>query len=388
MNAAIVVAAGRGSRMGGPIPKQYRELDGIPVIRHTLVAFLRHPQINFLQVVIHPNDRELYAKATEGLDLPPPVIGGATRQESVRFGLESIAGLEPRKVVIHDGVRPFIEQETISAVLAALDTSPAVITGVPVSDTLKRCPQGIVHTTVDRTDVWRAQTPQGFVFERILAAHQKQHLRNPNSSDLTDDSLVAENDDMQVSVVYGSEDNIKITTERDLERAEEIIRRGHLENHIGFGFDFHRWGVGDHLFICGIPVPHAMGIEREFNADMALNAVTDALIGTVGGPAVQGRFQSHLPRWRGMTSDVFVRQAVSLVAMKGGRIVHVDVTILTAKPDIEPYQKEMVQRLATLLDLPPTRVSVKQVASEEAGFSDRADGISAHCLATVQYPSV
>ena len=388
MNAAIIVGAGRGERMGGPIPKQYRDLDGIPVIRHTLVAFLRHPEIGHVQAVIHPNDRDLYARATEGLDLPPPVIGGATRQESVRFGLESIAGLAPQKVLIHDAVRPFVEQETISAVIAALDGAPAVVAGVPVVDTLKRCRDGAIASTVDRTGIWRAQTPQGFRFERILAAHQKLHRANPNVSDMTDDSLVAESDGATVAMTLGSEDNLKITTERDLERAEVILARGRRENRVGFGFDFHRWSEGDSLFICGIPVPHTMGIGRDYNADIPLNAVTDALVGTVGGPATEGRFQPHLPRWRGMTSDVFVRNAVSLVAMKGGRIVHVDVTLLGSQPQITPYHATMVQRLATLLDLVPERISIKQAAAAEAGFSDRTDGIGAQCLATVQYPAV
>jgi len=387
MNAAIIVAAGRGHRMGGPIPKQYRDLDGQPVIRHTLLAFLRHPEIDRVQAVIHPNDRELFARATAGLELAEPVIGGATRQESVRFGLESIAALGPHKVIIHDGVRPFIEQDTISAVLTELDTVPAVITGVPVPDTLKRCPGGKVSATVDRAHVWRAQTPQGFLFDRILQAHQKLHLRNPNSSDLTDDSLVAESDDMQVSVTYGSEDNIKITTERDLERAELILTRGRLETHIGSGFDTHSWSAGDHVFICGIPVPHRHGIARDYTADIPLNAVTEALIGTVGGPNVVGRFQSHLPRWNGITSDVFVRQAVSLVAMKGGRIIHVDITVLTSTPEIEPFQTAMLQRVATLLDTSQSRISIRQIGLSDPGFAGRADGIRAQCLATVQYPA-
>ncbi len=387
MNAAIIVAAGRGHRMGGPIPKQYRDLDNAPILRHTLVAFLRHPEIGHTQVVIHPNDRELYDRATNGLDMPPPIIGGATRQESVRFGLESIAGLKPHKVIIHDGVRPFVEQDAISTVLQALDTAPAVITGVPVVDTLKRAPGGLVSATVDRAEMWRAQTPQGFLFERILAAHRKLHLQDPNSAGLTDDSLVAETDAMQVAVALGSEDNIKITTEADLARAELILARGRQEVHTGFGFDSHRWGSGDTLFICGIPVPHSMGVGREYNADIALNAVTDALVGTVGGLEGGGRFQPHLPRWRGMTSDVLVRQAVSIVAMKGGRVVHVDVTLLSTAPDIEPYHGAMLHRMATLLDTQPSRVSIKQGASMESGFADRADGLSAQCLATVQYPS-
>ncbi len=387
MNAAIIVAAGRGHRMGGPIPKQYRELDGMPVLRHTLMAFLRHPEIGHTQVVIHPNDRELYDRATHGLEVAPPVMGGATRQESVRFGLESLAGLNPAKVIIHDGVRPFVEQASISTVLAALDHVPAVITGVPVVDTLKRAPGGLVSATVDRAEMWRAQTPQGFQFGRILAAHRKLHLGNPNGSDLTDDSLVAESDAMQVSVALGSEDNIKITTEGDLARAELILSRGRQEVHTGFGFDFHRWGSGDRLFLCGIPVPHTMGVGRDDTPDIALNAVTDALVGTVGGLEGQRRFAPHSPRWRGTTSDVLVREAASIVAMKGGRIVHVDVTVLSSLPDIGPQHGAMMERLATLLETQRSRVSIKQAGSGEAGFSDRTDGISVQCLATVQYPS-
>ncbi len=229
MNAALIVAAGRGHRMGGPIPKQYRDLDGTPILRHTLAAFLRHSEIGHIRVVIHADDRELYDRAVQGLNIPPPVMGGATRQQSVRLGLECIAELHPGKVIIHDGVRPFVDQASISTVLAALDHASAVITGLPVVDTLKRAPGGVVSATVDRADIWRAQTPQGFQFDRILAAHQK--LRN--SSDLTDDSSVAERDAMQVAVTLGSEDNIKITTERDLERAELILARGRYQFPLG-----------------------------------------------------------------------------------------------------------------------------------------------------------
>lgn len=225
MNAALIVGAGRGHRMGGPIPKQYRDLDGQPVLRRTLLAFLRHPGVGLVQAVIHADDRDLYAAATEGLDLPPPVIGGDTRQDSVRRGLESLEAAQPRKVLIHDAVRPFVAPETIDAVLAALDAAPAVIAGVKVTDTLKRCRDGVIVATVDRTDVWRAQTPQGFLFARILAAHRKLHERHPEGSDLTDDSLVAESDGAPVAITLGSEDNLKITTERDLERARVILAR-------------------------------------------------------------------------------------------------------------------------------------------------------------------
>ena len=227
MDAAIIVGAGRGHRMGGPIPKQYRDLAGMPVIRRTLLAFLRHPEIGCVQAVIHEDDRDLYAEAADGLDLPPPVIGGATRQASVRRGLESLADAPPRKVLIHDAVRPFVTPATISAVIAALDISAAAIAGVPVTDTLKRCRDGVIEATVDRANIWRAQTPQGFWFDRILAAHRTLHERSPNEFDLTDDSLVAESDGAQVAITLGSEDNLKITTEHDLERAHAILARNY-----------------------------------------------------------------------------------------------------------------------------------------------------------------
>lgn len=388
MTAAIVVGAGRGQRMGGPIPKQYRHLDGIPVIRHTLLAFLRHPQIDHVQSVIHPADLTLYREAASGLDLPEPVIGGSTRQESVRFGLESLADRRPEKVIIHDAVRPFVEQETISNVITALDASPAVITGLPVPDTLKRCRGGLVDATVDRTDVWRAQTPQGFHYEKILRAHEEVHYRDPTRADLTDDSLVIEAYGLKVSLIEGTDDNFKITTERDLVRAEQIISRGRIENHVGWGFDFEAYAPGDHLVICGIPVPHHCGVARQYNGDVPLNAVTDALLGTVGRSAGNTHFQPTRPGLRGATSDFFLRQTVSLVAMRGGRIVHVDLTVLAPAPDISQHADSMAQRLASLLGVEVGRISIKQAASFQNGLYGRGDGIGAQCLVTTQYPDL
>jgi 2-C-methyl-D-erythritol 4-phosphate cytidylyltransferase/2-C-methyl-D-erythritol 2,4-cyclodiphosphate synthase len=387
-NVALIVGAGRGRRMGGPIPKQYRLLDGIPILRHTTIAFLRHPEINTVQAVIHPSDRTLYAEATEGLDLPPPVIGGETRQESVRLGLEAVAGLHPAKVVIHDAVRPFVDAETISLVLQALDTAPAVIAALPVPDTLKRCKDGAIQATLDRTGVWRAQTPQGFQFDKILEAHRQVHRRDPTHPELTDDSLVAEKYGLAVSVVYGGDDNFKITTEQDLARAEQILQRGRLEWHTGWGFDVHPFGAGDHVMLCGIPVPHVQGIDREQNPDVPLNAVTDALLGTIGGVNAGSHFRPDMPTWRGVTSELFVRHAVSLVTMKGGRIIHVDVSIIADAPDIAPWRDRMVERLAALLSVPADRVSVKRSTSMGVGPIGRREGLAAQCLVTVQYPAL
>lgn len=223
MILALIVGAGRGHRLGGPIPKQYRLLAGMPVLRRTVLAFLHHPAIAAVQAVIHPDDRGLYAEATKGLDLPAPVMGGATRQESVHLGLEAVTGRHPGSVLIHDAVRPFIEPATIAAVVTTLESVPAVIAALPVADTLKRCNGDVITATLDRTNIWRAQTPQGFHFDAILAAHRAARTRDSAAPELTDDAQVAEQAGLPVRVVRGSEDNFKITTEADLERAERII---------------------------------------------------------------------------------------------------------------------------------------------------------------------
>ncbi len=215
------MAAGRGRRLGGPLPKQYRLLGGAPVLRHTILAFLNHPAIGVVRAVIHPDDAGLYAEAVRGLDLPPPVAGGATRQESVRLGLEALAETAPERVLIHDGVRPFADAAMIDAVVAALDQSPAAIAALPVTDALKRCEGGMVQATVERGGLFRAQTPQGFRFAALLAAHRAAAAGRP---ELTDDAQVAEQAGLTVAVVPGSEDNLKITTEHDLARAERLWR--------------------------------------------------------------------------------------------------------------------------------------------------------------------
>ena len=222
MNIGLIMAAGRGHRFGGPLPKQYRELAGMPILRHTILRLARHPGIDALQVLIHPDDQGLYDAATAGLGLRPALYGGAARQDLVRFGLEGIADLQPKNVLIHDGVRPFVAMETISAVLAALERGPAAIAGVKLADTLKRVTDGAITETVDRRNLWRAQTPQGFDYAAILAAHRRAATENAGS-ELTDDAMVAEQAGLTVEMVAGSEENFKITTETDLQRAAFLI---------------------------------------------------------------------------------------------------------------------------------------------------------------------
>jgi 2-C-methyl-D-erythritol 4-phosphate cytidylyltransferase len=220
MNIGLIMAAGRGHRFGGPLPKQYRDLAGMPILRHTILRLARHPGIDAIQVLIHPDDQGLYDAATAGLGLRPALYGGASRQDSVRFGLEGIADLQPKNVLIHDGVRPFVAMETITAVLAALERGPAAIAGVKLADTLKRVTDGVITETVDRQNLWRAQTPQGFDYAAILVAHR----RAVNAGiELTDDAMVAEQAGLAVEMVAGSEENFKITTETDLQRAAFLI---------------------------------------------------------------------------------------------------------------------------------------------------------------------
>ncbi len=221
MNIAIIVAAGRGYRLGGPLPKQYLPLAGQPILRHTIQALASHPRIGAVQVLIHPDDTALYTAATAGLNILPPLLGGAARQDSVRLGLEGIAALNPANVLIHDAVRPFITHATISAVLDALQRSPCALAGVPLADTLKRVENGRVTATVDRANLYRAQTPQGFGYAAILAAHrQVQGL----GIEFTDDCMIAEHLGMPVEMVPGSEDNFKITTAQDLQRAGIFLK--------------------------------------------------------------------------------------------------------------------------------------------------------------------
>ena len=233
MNLGLIVAAGIGQRFGGDIPKQYRDLGGAPILRRTAAALLQHPKIDAVQVLIHPSHQQLYAAAVAGLDLLPPLAGGNSRQESVRMGLEGVSGLKPEKVLIHDAVRPFVEQATLTAVLDALDRAPAAIAAIPVHDTLKRGVENKVVGTVDRAGLWRAQTPQGFRFEKLLAAYRRACLESPLGADLTDDAMIAERYGIEIELAPGAEDNFKITTEADLLRAEVILQRGYRDTHTG-----------------------------------------------------------------------------------------------------------------------------------------------------------
>lgn len=377
---ALVVAAGRGRRFGGDMPKQYLELAGRPVLRHTLAAYAANPQIDAVRAVIHPDDRDLYDQSACGLVLLEPVNGGDTRQDSVLLGLESLAELKPDIVLIHDGARPFIDAGTIGRVIAELDNSPGAIAAIPVADTLKRGADGLVADTVDRSALWRAQTPQGFRFDAIVGAH-----RAAKGKELTDDASVAEQAGLEVALVLGSEDNFKITTAADLDRARRAFQ-GPGDFVTGTGFDVHRFAPGTGVWLCGIQVPHDLTLEGHSDADVALHALTDAVLGAIAAGDIGHHFPPTDPQWKGAASHRFLAHAAGLVAALGGRIANVDVTIICERPKVGPHRAAMQAKVAEILGMRQERVSVKATTTEGLGFTGRREGIAAQATATVWLP--
>jgi 2-C-methyl-D-erythritol 4-phosphate cytidylyltransferase/2-C-methyl-D-erythritol 2,4-cyclodiphosphate synthase len=379
-----VVASGRGERFGSERPKQYHDLAGRPLLRHCLARLCTHPGIDRVRTVIHPADAALYAAAAAGLDVLDPVPGGATRQESVRLGLESLATEPPTWVLIHDGVRPFLSTALVDRVIAALATHAAALPALPVSDTLKRAADGIVAGTVERSGLYRAQTPQGFYYPGILAAH-----RRFAGAALTDDAALAEAAGIAVALVAGDEDNMKITEPADLVRAERRLAAARSPR-TGLGFDVHRLAPGDGVILLGVRVPCPLRLIGHSDADVGLHALTDALLGALSAGDIGSHFPPSDARWAGADSAIFLGHARDLIAAAGGTIEHVDVTLVCEQPRIGPHRAAMTARLAELLALPGERVSVKATTSEGLGFTGRGEGIAAQAVATVtlKEPSV
>jgi 2-C-methyl-D-erythritol 4-phosphate cytidylyltransferase/2-C-methyl-D-erythritol 2,4-cyclodiphosphate synthase len=376
---ALVVAGGRGSRFGGDLPKQYRLLAGKAVIRHALEAFAAHPGVDAILPVIHPDDGDLFAEAAAGLDLPPPAFGGATRQESVRLGLEALIGQAPDRVLIHDAARPFPGADLISRVIEALDAAPGAIPALPVADTLKRGESGRVAGTVDRAGLWRAQTPQGFRYADILDLH-----RRFRGAELTDDAALCEQAGLAVALVQGSEENQKVTTREDLIRAERAARH---EIRCGTGFDVHAIVPGDGVTLCGIKIPGDFALKGHSDADVALHALTDAILGAIGAGDIGTHFPPSDSQWKGAPSDIFLGHAAKLVAERGGRILNADLTIVCEKPKVGPHRPAMETRIAEILGIDEERVNVKGKTTERLGFTGRGEGIAAQAAATVELPA-
>ena len=378
---ALIVAAGRGARFGGPLPKQYLKLGGATVLRHAVAAFATHPRVTGVLVVIRSEDRALFERTVAGLAVLPPVPGGAERQDSVRLGLEALAEHKPDRVLIHDGARPFPDASLIDRVIDGLDTAPAAIPALPLGDTIKRVENGRVVETIDRSRLWRAQTPQGFHFNAILAAHQRMAGRV-----LTDDAAVAEAAGLAPLIVAGSEENLKVTTAEDLAAAGRLLAARQGDVRVGQGFDVHPFGPGDHVVVCGIAIPHEVAPVGHSDADVGLHSLTDAVLGAIGAGDIGMHFPPSDPRWRGASSDRFLAYAASLVRDRGGAIASVDVTIICERPKIAPYRDRMIERVAEILEISPGRVSVKATTTERLGFTGRGEGIAAQAVATVRLP--
>ncbi len=373
---ALIVAAGRGHRAGEGLPKQYRVVGGKAVLRRTAEAFLAHDQVDGVQVVIHPDDRALYDAAVEGMDLLLPVNGGATRQESVKFGLEALTA---DRVLIHDAARPFVPPAVIDRVLAALDNEDGVIPALAVSDSLRRGGNHI-EGEVDRDGLYRAQTPQGFRYTAILAAHRAATV------EATDDAAVLRAAGGKVAMVEGDEANMKLTTPADFARAETLLAAA-MTSRTAMGYDVHRFGAGDHIWLCGLKIPHTHGLVGHSDADVGLHAITDALLGTIGDGDIGQHFPPSDPQWKGAASDRFLDHAAQLVRARGGRIDHVDLTIIAEAPKVGPHRDAMRQRIAAILGIGFGSVSVKATTTEGLGFTGRREGIAAQAVATVRLPA-
>jgi 2-C-methyl-D-erythritol 4-phosphate cytidylyltransferase/2-C-methyl-D-erythritol 2,4-cyclodiphosphate synthase len=389
---AVVVAAGRGARATGTAaPKQYVRLGGTMVLTRTIRAYAAHPAVDAIQVVIHADDRALYDEAIAELSaakLRPPVIGGATRQASVLAGLEALAASSgpAASVLIHDAARPFVDAGTISRVIGALVASPGAIAAEPVTDTLKRTDAaGLATATIERAGLWRAQTPQGFGLAAILEAH-----RSAASAGfaVTDDAAIAEWAGLAVQIVPGSSANVKITTLEDIAMAERQLRSEGpgFETRTGQGFDVHRFTSGDHVWLGGVKIAHTHALDGHSDADVALHALTDALLGTIGDGDIGQHFPPSDPQWKGAASHLFLTHAAERVRARGGRIVNVDLTILCEGPRIGPHRAAIQARIGELLGLGPDRVGVKATTTEQLGFTGRREGIAAMAIATVAVP--
>lgn len=379
---ALIVAAGRGVRVGGSIPKQYLTVAGKPVLRHTVEVFLSHPQIKKLYVVIHPDDKALYEQAVAGLNLPMPIMGGAERYDSVFNGLNSLADKAPDRVLIHDAARPCVSHAVIDRVIEGLEVSPAVIPALAVSDTLKRSENGLISHTIDRQNLYRAQTPQGFHFSALYSAYLLA-----KEAFFTDDASVCEHASIPVSLVAGEERNLKITTKDDMQRAESMLQ-GSPDIRTGMGFDVHRFcapkAVTDNtIAICGVQVPHERSLEAHSDGDVGLHSLVDAMLGAVGAGDIGQHFPPTDPQWKDADSAAFVRHAASLVAKAGGQVNNVDITIIGERPKIGPHREAMRKRIANLLALGLDRVNVKATTTEQLGFTGRKEGLAAQAVVSV-----
>lgn len=383
--AAIVVAAGRGVRAGTALPKQYRAVAGEPVIRASLALFADHPKVDFVQPVIHADDLSLFQSATAGVAVLTPVNGGATRQDSVRAGIEALASRAPDIILVHDAARPFASATLVSRAIAAAKMTAAAVPGVGLADTIKRVDAaGRVVETIDRTSLRAVQTPQAFQFAPLREAHARAVAAG--RTDFSDDAALMEWAGVEVAVFAGEPGNVKLTTTEDFARAEteRTARLGDIR--IGSGYDVHAFGDGDHVMLGGVRIAHDRGLSGHSDADVALHAVVDAILGALADGDIGKHFPPSDPQWRGASSDLFLRDAVARVRARGGIIAHLDVTFVCEAPRIGPHRDAMRARIAEIAGIDISRVAIKATTSERMGFTGRGEGMAAMATATVRLP--
>ena len=384
----LIVAAGRGSRFGGEIPKQYRLLGGLPVLARTLAAFgAALPEARLL-TTIHPDDSELYAAAVAALPadvaarMLPWVAGGATRQASVRNGLESASGADQKIVLVHDAARPFASNELISRACAAARNFGAAVPGFAVTDTIKAVDaEGVVAGTPDRATLRAVQTPQAFDYALLLSAH-----RAAAGLELTDDAAVAEKAGYKVHVFEGDVGNMKITSAGDLEAAERRLAADLSDIRVGSGYDVHAFEDGDHVWLGGVAIPHTKKLLGHSDADVLMHAVTDAIFGALADGDIGSHFPPSDPQWKGAASHIFLAYAAERVRARGGVIAHIDATVIAERPKVGPHRDAIRAKLAEIMGMDVGRVAVKATTSEQLGFTGREEGIAAMATATVRLP--
>jgi 2-C-methyl-D-erythritol 4-phosphate cytidylyltransferase/2-C-methyl-D-erythritol 2,4-cyclodiphosphate synthase len=384
--SAVIVAAGRGRRSGDGIPKQYRPVGGMSSLRRSLMLLSRACAPARIQVVIHPDDRDLYDEATSGFVLPPPVSGGETRQDSVLAGLMALERKGPAFVLVHDAARPFASPALIARAIDAARKTGAAIPALRVTDTVKIVsPDGSIIGTADRDTLRIVQTPQAFAFAPLIAAHRK--AAQAGRSDFTDDAALMEWAGHPVSTFEGESGNFKLTTPEDFMRAETMLQDRLSDIRTGMGFDVHSFGPGDHVTLGGLRIPHDHGLSGHSDADVVLHAVVDAILGALADGDIGAHFPPSDPQWKGATSDRFVKFAVDRLAKRGGVIAHLDITVVSEAPKIGPHRDAMRASIARIAGITPDRVGVKATTNEAMGFIGRREGMVAYATATIRLPA-
>jgi 2-C-methyl-D-erythritol 4-phosphate cytidylyltransferase/2-C-methyl-D-erythritol 2,4-cyclodiphosphate synthase len=381
--AAVVVAAGRGERAGGGMPKQYRTIGGIPVIRLALLNLTRAHVFSAIQPVVHGDDLEMFRAACEGVAAEQPVAGGATRQASVLAGLEALVPHKPDVVLVHDAARPFVSHALIARAVAAGEKG-AGVPALAITDTVKVVEGDIVSSTLDRNVLRTIQTPQAFKFDVLLAAHRK--AAGEGHSDFPDDASLAEWAGTRVNVFQGDPENIKLTTPDDFLRAEASAMAALGDVRVGSGYDVHVFGDGDHVMLGGVRIPHTRGVVGHSDADVALHALVDAILGALADGDIGVHFPPSDPQWRGASSDRFLAFAVERVRQRGGMIGHLDVTVVCEAPRVGPHREAIRTRIAEIAGVPLDRVAIKATTSEKMGFTGRGEGLTASATATIRLP--